>query len=258
MSAGGWFKCPASAWPTVLEAVRAQRPLERDEAIADLRWQLDQNGDVYGRPTLITRWGWTDHAVRRLLRDESAWRVSPAVRQPTASGSPAQARPNAERAKESASDSPADRPRNSTRAFDPDCRPQTADDQNPPTPRGAGGSQDLLVRRVQALLADPAAVGDVAVCLTAADERSQTLARNLARMLDKRGLLPVGTRTRAVAEAAAIAAVRLRQSGLTVVREDPAPDVAPASEADDGTYEPYPDVPEWAVNDPEATAWMNA
>ena len=85
MSGGGWFRAIAAGWPEMMET--AKLPLSRANAITDLRWHLDQTGDVPGRPSLRARWGWTDHAVRMLLLDEAAWLVE--RRQRVASASPA-------------------------------------------------------------------------------------------------------------------------------------------------------------------------
>jgi len=86
----------------------ASRPVSEAVAVADLRWWLSADsskgddgrtlgaGEIPGRPTLRARWGWTDHRVRALLREEELWRdgwgvasASPADRQPVASASPA-------------------------------------------------------------------------------------------------------------------------------------------------------------------------
>jgi hypothetical protein len=133
---GGWFRCPASAWPSIIEAVRAARPLERDEAIADLRWQLDQRGDVESRRALAKRWGWSEWATRELLASEHDWRVDvrPVAAQVHPTGRPSTAHPGTGETATSreirppaAHPPPADLPAASTRAVDPDFRQQTSD-----------------------------------------------------------------------------------------------------------------------------------
>jgi len=108
-------------WPTVADHL--PRPWPADAVKADLRWWEDQvsvgfKKRIPGRPTLRARWGWSDHQVREMLKDEASWRdltckESPANRQPTASESPADRQQSGRKPAESqdrtASESPASR-----------------------------------------------------------------------------------------------------------------------------------------------------
>jgi len=115
----GFFACPPDAWELAAEHI--PHPWPAEAAIADLRWWQDRQrmgreDALPGRPTLRARWGWTDHKVRKLLKNRELWaddfrqriaspspanrqpangskptitRKPPANRQPVASGSPA-------------------------------------------------------------------------------------------------------------------------------------------------------------------------
>jgi hypothetical protein len=60
------------AWPSMLETVRAHRPLTRAEAVADYAW-LERTSSAPGRLRLMERWGWTDYKTRCLLDEMNAW-----------------------------------------------------------------------------------------------------------------------------------------------------------------------------------------
>lgn len=69
-----FFACPPSIWPRHVELLTASgMAWERDEAVADLRWHVDQGRALPGRPALAARWRWTDWAVRTLLADVGHW-----------------------------------------------------------------------------------------------------------------------------------------------------------------------------------------
>lgn len=121
MSKAPFFAVDPRWWPTVADHL--PRPWPADAVKADLRWWEDQvsvgfKKRIPGRPTLRTRWGWSDHQVREMLKDEASWRdltckESPANRQPTASESPADRQESGRKPAESqdrtASESPASR-----------------------------------------------------------------------------------------------------------------------------------------------------
>lgn len=88
----GWVPTPADGWPEIAEALTtAGVRWPTSAAITDLRWHIDREGGrlhalgvgdptaeqlvraIPGRPTLAARWGWTDHAVRAILRGPATW-----------------------------------------------------------------------------------------------------------------------------------------------------------------------------------------
>ncbi len=74
-------------------AARIDPPWPRELALIDMKYwehriQFGQAKRIPGRPALRARWGWTDHAVRSLLRAEE-WKNDT----PVASGSPADRQP---------------------------------------------------------------------------------------------------------------------------------------------------------------------
>jgi len=96
-----WFRVRVSAWPEIAEQIAGV--WSESAVITDLAWWEDQVAvgkveRVPGRPTLRRRWGWTDHQVRSMLRDEGAWKMREeiTIRQPTASQSPAERQPELE------------------------------------------------------------------------------------------------------------------------------------------------------------------
>ena len=112
---GGWFRCPVTAWESVIEALVAADMEEwpAEVVAADLAWWADRLAvgaiqRIPGRPALRARWGWTDHRVRVALRTHFA-SASPAGRQPVASGHPVAVRAKADNGAETASPSPARR-----------------------------------------------------------------------------------------------------------------------------------------------------
>lgn len=83
MSGGRWIPAPLGWWREIAAALEGvEWPTEA--ACLDLR-AMEAEGSIPGRPALRRRWGWTDHRVRSLLKNESLWRE---VRQPTASQPP--------------------------------------------------------------------------------------------------------------------------------------------------------------------------
>ena len=122
---GGFVPMQAEWWP----AIRATIPQPWPESAAqmDLRWHADRATaregwrplKFPGRPQLAKEWGWTDWAVKQLLRADESWRDTlvaqnsasepPANRQPAARKPPAAATPNADNSPDSASEPPANR-----------------------------------------------------------------------------------------------------------------------------------------------------
>jgi len=68
---GGWTPCANDWWPVVAESLT--QPWPREAACMDLRWSVDQRGDVPSRRQLAKRWGWTPGKVRGLLRSPDEW-----------------------------------------------------------------------------------------------------------------------------------------------------------------------------------------
>jgi hypothetical protein len=113
----GFVPLDADAWPMIASVL--PRPWPAEAAAFDLRWHADRarmkRGAFPGRPFFVARWGWTDWAVKQLLRSES-WvdrfhsaSGPPADRQRTASGPPVATTTNAEKSEETASQPPASR-----------------------------------------------------------------------------------------------------------------------------------------------------
>ena len=79
MSRDPFFACRPSAWQTAAELLaEVGTRFPREVAEMDLRCMADQVrvgrlGRVPSRRKLMARWGWTDHEVRSLLRDEPSW-----------------------------------------------------------------------------------------------------------------------------------------------------------------------------------------
>lgn len=68
----GWVPLDADSWSAIADAL--PRPWPTEAAAFDLRWWADRRPEVPSRRQLIARWGWTERAVRSLLRDEARWR----------------------------------------------------------------------------------------------------------------------------------------------------------------------------------------
>lgn len=74
-NATGWIRLESSLWAELVTAL----PLPWPEAavVVDLRWWADMErfnvGRRPSRRTLAARYGWTDHAVRRLLQRPELW-----------------------------------------------------------------------------------------------------------------------------------------------------------------------------------------
>ena len=121
----GYEPMEAVWWPVIAASI--PKPWPREAAMMDLRWwsgqeaatrslQMRRVATMPGRPALAARWGWTDWAVKSLLRAEPEWAdplretsasAPPALRQPAASEPPAAERSNADNTQESASAPPA-------------------------------------------------------------------------------------------------------------------------------------------------------
>lgn len=166
---GGWIPTDAAGWPAIAEALSSTGAAWPEAAaITDLRWWIDRaaylaglselradaltaehratlRAGLPGRPTLARRWGWTDWAVRTLLRssarwwDRARWGVdpgdhqvptspTPATRQPPASPPPAGARMDADDSNETASHQPAHR---QPTASEPPSRGSSHHNQHP-------------------------------------------------------------------------------------------------------------------------------
>ena len=103
-----WRLAP-SLWPglrAIIAAHYAGETWPREYAAADLEWcraeEASGRARIPGRPTLMKRWGMTDHAVKTLL-------TPPADRQPTASRDYGEPRESAENRQPAASRAPTDR-----------------------------------------------------------------------------------------------------------------------------------------------------
>lgn len=127
----GFVPMQADWWATIRTTIPQPWPMEA--AAMDLRWHLDRATPregwrpvrFPGRPVFAAEWGWTDWAVKSLLRDEESWRdplapinsarKPPANRQETASVPPAATKANAENQEETASVPPAFRQRSASK-----------------------------------------------------------------------------------------------------------------------------------------------
>ena len=144
----GFVPMDAAWWPFVRDGL--PKPWPREAAMMDLRWHVDAAerregkpaSEVVpfpGRPTLVARWGWTDWAVKQLMKGE-AWvdrwtrdveadgcdaQPPPADRQRAASAPPAADTTNADNPEETASAPPARRQPTATRV------PCTQDTRHP-------------------------------------------------------------------------------------------------------------------------------
>jgi len=212
----------------------AKLPLSRASAITDLRWHLDQTGNVPGRPALRARWGWTDHAVRMLLLDEAAWLVdenrqrvasrSPAGRQPVASDRMGKRRLSSRNRQRVASASPARRQPVATRALiqtsDSDDRLQTEDNvvpqAHPPAAPPALGPADPDTEPDWDALFE-------AVPLTYDEETTDEAAEDEG---------PVGTPAGAIAPASAVTSEESATQPPPVTRRRKAPRPAPVGDVE--------------------------
>lgn len=69
-----WIPLPVQGWPEVVEFLRSTgRPWPELMVVADLRWHVDQGVPLPGRPALVSRWGWADRAVRKMLDKPGRW-----------------------------------------------------------------------------------------------------------------------------------------------------------------------------------------
>lgn len=151
----GFVPMQASWWETIRETLPKPWPMEA--AAMDLRWHLDRATAregwrpvrFPGRPALSEDWGWTDWAVKSLLRDEESWRDGlvqhnsaskpPANRQRTASEPPAATSANADNQQETASPPPAFR---QPAASKPPRAFYSSPITHHPSPEGGGNTRD--------------------------------------------------------------------------------------------------------------------
>jgi hypothetical protein len=151
----GFVPMQASWWETIRATIPQPWPMEA--AAMDLRWHLDRATAregwrpirFPGRPALCADWGWTDWAVKSLLRDEESWRDGlaqrnsaskpPANRQRTASEPPAATSANADNQQETASPPPAFR---QPAASKPPRAFYSSPITHHPSPEGGGNTRD--------------------------------------------------------------------------------------------------------------------
>jgi len=151
----GFVPMQASWWGTIRETLPKPWPMEA--AAMDLRWHLDRATAregwrpvrFPGRPALAEEWGWTDWAVKSLLRDEESWKDGlvqsnsaskpPADRQRTASEPPAATSANADNQPETASPPPAFR---QPAASKPPRAFYSSPITHHPSPEGGGNTRD--------------------------------------------------------------------------------------------------------------------
>ncbi len=147
----GFVPMRSDWWAVVRTTI--PRPWPREAAAMDLRYHADRATPregwrpiaMPGRPALASEWGWTDWAVKQLLRAEDDWRDSyasaasepPANRQRTASEPPAAATANAYNQPKTASEPPARRQRT---ASEPP-RARSSDHPTPITQEGEGDTR---------------------------------------------------------------------------------------------------------------------
>ena len=137
----GWEPMPSEVWHEITEHL--PKPWTAGQAAHDLRVyaaevSLGRRRKMPGRPTLSSRWGWTDYKVKQALKDEASWggftSKSPADRQRTASAPPAFDAKEQVSTDAIASPSPADRQPIATRAElqTSNNKPQTETPCSPP------------------------------------------------------------------------------------------------------------------------------
>jgi hypothetical protein len=165
----GWVPFDADGWPEASEAIA--RPWPPAFAAFDLRWDADQRrrglGRGHGRPYWASRWGWTDWAVKSLLRS-GTWQdpaksetvggqQSGAFRQPAseppARRQPAASRRKAERQQPEAFRQPTASPPPADRHARDYSTEHNAHTQGPPSPPAGGIDPALLslARRIRTL-----------------------------------------------------------------------------------------------------------
>lgn len=71
----GWIPFDAEGWEETVELLQASgKPWPRAAVYFDLRWHVDQQQTLPGRPELKKRWGWkVEEHVKRLLAHPELW-----------------------------------------------------------------------------------------------------------------------------------------------------------------------------------------
>ena len=109
---GGWFRCPANAWPEVVAPHVGAGPWSDELVAADLAWWLDQRDHhrkpVPGYRAMMRRWGWTEYRTRRAMREQlgPTTAPSPHLHRRTTAGPPQAERLEADNEAETTAPSP--------------------------------------------------------------------------------------------------------------------------------------------------------